>query len=141
MKKIYLNILGYKNFETNELAILRDEVEKMRGSMGYSSILWDSIGELKRKINIELSKRENSKKVWVEFVSYWSGYTSSQRRLVGRFYRKMDRDIAVKMPKYFEHQFTDNTSNAWNVAIVSVRGKDEGSYSSQIDDFIKSEAV
>lgn len=134
MKNIYLNILGIKNFETEDLIKLRDEVEQLRPS--YSSVLWEPVGELKRKIQSELRKRETSKYVWVEFVSYWSGYTSNQKKIVGKFYRKIERKIAEKMPKYFCHNFTDNTTNDWNVKIVSVKGKNEGSYSNQIDEFL-----
>ncbi len=134
MNKIYLNILGLKNFPTEDLIKLRDEVEILRPL--YSSLLWEPVGELKRKIQIELSKRERSKFVWVEFESYWSGYTSSQRKLVGRFYKKLEKSLVEKLPKYFEHQFSDNTNNAWSVKVVDVRGKDEGSYSQQIEEFL-----
>ena len=134
MKKIYLNILGFKNFESDELKPILDGLEKIE--FDYNSILREPFSQLKFKIRRELDKRKNSKFVLVEFESFWSGYTSGQRKLVGRFYRKLDRDLAEKLPKYFEHQFTDNTSNAWSVKIVDVRGKDEGSYSGQIDEFL-----
>lgn len=132
--RIHLNILGIKNFETEDLIKLQNEIEQLKPN--YSSILYEPINELKRKIQIELQKRETSKQVWVEFVSYWSGYNSNQRKIVGKFYRKIDRKIAEKMPKYFCHIFSDNTTNDWNIKIVSVKGKNEGSYDSQIDEFL-----
>ncbi len=136
MNKIYLNILGLKNFETEDLLKLKSEIELLRPT--YSSILWEPVGELKRKIQTELRKRETSKFVWVEFVSYWSGYTSKQRKVVGKHYRKIERTIAEKMPKYFSHQFSDNTTNDWNIRVVNVKGENEGSYSQQVDEFLKS---
>lgn len=140
MKKIYLNILGLKNFETGDLVKLRDEIETL--SPTYSSILYEPIRELKRKIQIVLRKREVSKSVWVEFVTVWSGYSNpasqGQRREVGRFYRKIERQKALSLPKYFVHSFTDGTTNDWSVKIVDIRGKDSGSYSSQIDEFLSS---
>ena len=135
MKKIYLNILGLKNWENKDLQLLQKKLENIK--IDYSSIIYEPFIELKRKLRIILERRERSKYVWVEFISYWSGYTSNQRKLVGKHYRKIERVVAEKMPKYFEHQFSDNTSNAWNIKIVSIRGKDKGSYSQQIDEFLK----
>ena len=40
------------------------------------------------------------------------------------------------MPKYFSHHFSDNTTNDWKARICSVKGKDEGCYSQQIDEFL-----
>ena len=134
MTKIYLNILGLKNFETEDLNKLLAEVEALNPV--YTSWLYDPIHELRRKINYEIAKRKRSKTVWVCFESYWSGYTSGQRHMVGRFYRKLDKTLVDKLPKYFEHAFTDNTSNGWSVKAVDVPGKNEGSYSGQIDDFL-----
>jgi len=138
MKPIHLNILGLKNFETGDLIRLRDEIELLRPT--YSSLLWEPVGNLKRKIQLELAKRERSKYVWVQFESYWSGYTSAQRKLVGRYYRKIKRSLATHLPNWFSHQFTDNTTNDWLVKVVSVRGKDEGSYPGQIDTFLKEQS-
>lgn len=134
MNKIYLNILGLKNFSTEDLERLKVEVEKLNPT--WESLLREPIQDLKSKIWREVSKRERSKVVWVEFESYWSGYTSSQRKLVGRFYKKLEKSFVEKLPKYFEHQFSDNTNNAWSVKVVDVRGKDEGSYSQQIEEFL-----
>jgi len=134
MNKIYLNILGTKNFDTEDLSILQDAVKELRPQ--YGTILYEPVIELERKIRAELQKRERSKYVWGEFISYWSGYTSSQRKIVGKHYRKIQKDIAQKMPKYFSHKFSDDTTNDWNIKIVSVKGKDEGSYEQQIDEFL-----
>jgi len=134
MNKIYLNILGLKNFSTEDLERLKVEVEKL--SPTWESSLREPIRDLKSKIWREVAKRERSKFVWVEFESFWSGYTSSQRKLVGRFYKKLEKSFVEKLPKYFEHQFSDNTNNAWSIKVVDVRGKDEGSYSQQIEEFL-----
>jgi len=134
MNKIYLNILGLKNFSTEDLERLKIEVEKL--SPTWNSLLREPIQDLKSKIWREISKRERSKFVWVEFESYWSGYTSNQRKLVGRFYKKLDKSFVEKLPKYFEHQFSDNTNNAWSVKVVDVKGKDEGGYSQQVEEFL-----
>jgi len=134
MNKIYLNILGLKNFSTEDLEKLKVEVEKLNPD--WNSLLREPIRDLKSKIWREINKRERSKFVWVEFESYWSGYTSSQRKLVGRFYKKLEKSFVEKLPKYFEHQFSDNTNNAWSVKVVDVRGKDEGSYSQQVEEFL-----
>lgn len=136
MNKINLNILGLKNFETSDLLKLRDEVETLRPT--YSSVLYDSVAELKRKIQRELSKREKSNRVFVEFVAEWSGYSSSQKKEVGRFYRKFRRDLAIRFPSYWQHNFSDGTTNNWYIKIVDIKGKDSGSYSAQIDEFINS---
>ena len=136
MGKIYLNILGLKNFESEDLESLQKELDKIQ--IDYNSILYEPFKELKRKVFAILQKRQSSKQLWVEFTSYWSGYTSGQRKLVGRHYRKISREMAEKMPKWFSHRFSDNTTNDWSIKIVSVKGKDEGSYSGQIDDFLKS---
>lgn len=133
--KIYLNILGFKNFEDEELEKIFNELEEIK--LNFNSIFNEPLSELKRKVSMEKNKRERRKWVWVEFISYWSGYTSNQRKITGKFYRKIDRDIAEKMPKFYCHNFTDNTTNDWYIKIVSVKGKDEGSYSSQIDEFLK----
>ena len=134
MNKIYLNILGLKNFSTGDLEFLNREVEKLNPT--WNSLLREPIQDLKSKIFREINKRERSKFVWVEFESYWSGYTSSQRRLVGRFYKKLEKSFVEKLPKYFEHYFSDNTNNAWSIKVVDVRGKDEGGYSQQIEEFL-----
>ena len=137
-EKIYLNILGLKNFINNDLQILLKEVESLELKNGYSSILYEPVKKLAFKIRYELNKRERSEFVWVEFVSYWSGYTSSQRKIVGKHYRKIERLLVDKMPKYYSYKFSDNTTNDWNIKIVDIRGKDEGGYTQQIDEFLAS---
>lgn len=129
-------IIGFKSLENEGLTKLVSELQEAENILPYSSSVKEAIKELKFKVSGELSKRERSKFVWVEFESFWSGYTSGQRKLVGKFYRKLNKSLVEKMPKYFEHKFTDNTSNAWHVKVVSVRGKDEGSYSNQVDEFL-----
>ena len=120
------------------LKILLKEVESLELKNGYSSILYEPVKKLVFKIKHELNKRERSKFVWVEFVSYWSGYTSSQRKIVGKHYRKIKRLLVDKMPKYYSYKFSDNTTNDWNIKIVDIRGKDEGGYTQQIDEFLAS---
>ena len=137
MNKIYLNILGFKNFEDEELDKISEELEEIKPN--FNSIFNEPLSELKRKIRIEQGKRERRNWVWVEFISYWSGYTSKQRKIVGKFYRKIDRNTAKKMPKFYSHSFSDNTTNDWYIKIVSVKGKDEGGYSQQIDEFLKNQ--
>ena len=135
-EKIYLNILGLKNFINNDLQILLKEVESLKLKNGYSSILYEPVKKLAFKIRYELNKRERSEFVWVEFVSYWSGYTSSRRKIVGKHYRKIERLLVDKMPKYYSYKFSDNTANDWSIKIVDIRGKDEGGYTQQIDEFL-----
>ena len=135
-EKIHLNILGIKNFKSESLKDILSEIEKL--NISYSSFMYKPIDNLKRKIRIEIGKRERSKFVWVEFVAYWSGYSSSQRKVSGKFYRKLDRNLASKLPKFYQHNFTDNTTNDWYIKQVDVKGKDEGSYKNQIDEFLAS---
>lgn len=139
-EKIYLNILGFKNFETKSLIELCEEIEKLKPT--YSSILYEPINELNNKIRTQLRKRETSKKVWVEFTAIWSGYSnpasSGQRREVGQFYRQFNRDIANKLPSYYSYPFSDGTTNDWNIKIVDKRGNNTGSYSSQVSEIINS---
>ena len=137
MNKIYLNILGFKNFDDDRLNEVYNELEKTE--IDFSSFFAEPLSELKRKIRIEQGKRERRNWVWVEFISYWSGYTLKQRKIVGKFYRKIDRNTAKKMPKFYSHSFSDNTTNDWYIKIVSVKGKDEGGYSQQIDEFLKNQ--
>ena len=135
MEKIHLNILGIKNFDNKDLSDILEELEEIKPN--FNSIFNEPLSELKRKIRIEQGKRKRRNWVWVEFISYWSGYTSKQRKVVGKFYRKIDKSVAEKMPKFYCHNFSDNTTNEWYIKIVSVKGKDEGSYSNQIDEFLK----
>lgn len=74
--------------------------------------------------------------VWVEFNGYWNGYKPGQRRLVGRHYRKMKKELAEKMPKSFSYKFSDNSINDWAIKPVSKKGKNEGVCSEQIDEFM-----
>ena len=139
MKKIYLNILGLKNFETEDLEMLLNEVNKIE--LNFNDVLYEPVKELKYKIRKEISKRQNSKQVWVRFICSWSGYSnnsSAPRRTLGAEYRKLAREVAEKMPKYYCHRFSDGSTNDWHIEIVSVKGKEKGSsYSQQVDKFIK----
>ena len=133
--KIYLSILGFKKFSDGLLLEIFNELEKI--NVDYGNLLYEPFSIFKRKIKIEQNRRKNSKCVWVEFVAYWSGYTSKQRREVGRYYHKITREDAKKLPSFYKHHFSDNTTNDWYIKVVSVRGKDSGSYSDQIDEIIK----
>jgi hypothetical protein len=135
--KIHLNILGLKNFDSEKLKELLKEVETLYLQVRYGTPLYEPLEKLKVKIRYEIGKRERRKWVWLEFTSYWSGYTSSQSKLVGKHYRKVDKATADKMPKWFSHSFTDNTTNDWSIKQVDVPGKSEGSYSNQIDEFLR----
>ena len=143
MKKIYLNILGLKNFETDELEELEKAVSEV--NIPYSSILYEPAKELKRKISIIQTKRRTSKQVWVRFVCSWSGYSnnpSAPRRTLGVEYKKLNREIAEKLPKYYCYRFSDGSTNDWNIEIVSVKGKEQGSdYPYQVDELLKSKQV
>ena len=133
--EINLNIRGIKNYADEELGVLLEEIKKLE--VDYNSLLYQPIRGLEGKIRIEIGRRERRNWVWVEFVSYWSGYTSRQRKIVGKHYRKVERTVADKLPSFYSHRFGDNTTNDWSIKIVSVRGKDEGSYSQQVDDILK----
>jgi len=131
-----LTIIGHKNLESEELKRLIAELQEAENILPYSSSVKEAIGDLRWKVQMELNKRERSKKVWMEFVASWSGYTSNQRKEVGRWYRRLSRDIANKLPSFYAHHFSDNTTNDWYIKQVSVKGKDSGSYSQQVDEII-----
>lgn len=137
--KIYLNILGFKKFDDEQLEDVSKEVEEL--AIAYDSILREPLNELIKKIRVEQNRRKNSKLVLVEFVCSWSGYSnnsSAPRRDVARHYRKVDRKVADKMPKYFCHNFSDGSTNDWSIKIVSVKGKNESlQYGNQVDEFLK----
>lgn len=139
MREIHLNILGLKNFETEELQDLLNGVNRIK--LLFDDLLYEPVNGLKFKIRKEISRRENSKQVWVRFTCSWSGYSnnpSAPRRTLGAEYRKINREIAEKMPKYYCHEFSDSTTNDWHIEIVSVKGKEKGSsYSRQVDEFMK----
>jgi len=136
-----LTIIGHKNLESEELKRLTSELQEAENILPYSSPVKEAIKDLRWKVQMELNKRERSKFVWVEFVAVWSGYSQpasrGQRREVGRFYRKLSRDIADKLPGFYSHSFTDNTTNDWSIRQVSVKGRDSGSYSQQVDEIIE----
>lgn len=137
-----LNIIGYKNYSNEDLQKKIDLLKRAYDRLGFTDEVGEALSDTSRQLIIELNKRERGKYVWVEFVTEWSGYSnpasSGQRREVGRFYRKLNRDLANKLPNYYQHHFTDNTTNDWYIKQVSVRGKDKGSYSQQVDDIINS---
>ena len=140
MNKIHLTILGLKNFETNDLEILKKELDDIHLQINYRSVLYEPLKDLNRKINTILRKRETSKQVWVRFSCSWSGYNNSSapRRTLGAEYRKLNRDVAEKLPKYFCHRFDDSSTNDWNISIVNVKGKEKSSaYSHQVDEFLE----
>lgn len=141
MKKIYWNIRGIKNFETCDLNTLLQELNKI--NIEYSSVLYDPLRRLKRNIRTELHRRDSSKKVWVKFTCSWSGYSnnpSAPRRTLGADYKKIDRGIAAKLPKYYSHSFDDGSTNDWRIEVVSVKGNEKPtSYNHQIRDILKKE--
>lgn len=137
MKTIYLNILGIKNFTSEDLKVLLKEVETLDLKVGYGTLLYEPVQKLKHKIRLEVGKRERRKWAWLEFTSYWSGYTSRQSKLVGKHYRKVSKEVADKIPKWFSHRFTDNTTNDWSIKVVDIPAKNEGGYSQQVDEYLR----
>ena len=138
--KINLNILGAKNFDDEKIEQIEKALNEIR--IPYQNILKQPFQELERKIRIIKNKRKNSKTVWAKFTCSWSGYSnnpSAPRRTLGTEYRKLNREIAEKLPNYFCHKFTDGSTNDWNIKVVSVRSKKKSSsYGHQVDEFIKS---
>lgn len=138
MGKIYLNILGIKNFNDDDLKEIYSQLEKI--NIEAYTLLYEPFEELKRKIGIEQNKRERRNWVWVEFTCSWSGYSnnpSAPRRDIGKIYRKISKDKVDKIGSYYCHRFSDNSTNDWYIKKVSVRGKDTGAYAHQIDDYLK----
>lgn len=133
-----LNIIGFKNMEDNQLEILTLNLDEATSKLGYSDEVAVALRNLSYDIRGEINRRNRSNSVWVEFVGEWSGYESRQRKEVGRFYRKLHRSTADSLSSYYRKDFTDNTWNDWYVKKVSVRGKDSGSYSAQVDEIISS---
>ena len=54
MQKIYLNIRGLKNFATDDLMRIQKELPFEI----YPALFWESLSELKKKIQKELNKRK-----------------------------------------------------------------------------------
>ncbi len=137
-EKMHLNILGLKNYSSEKLSEILKEVEKI--NVNLDSILREPIDKLRHKIRLEQGKRERRNWVWVEFSCSWSGYScnpSAPRRDIDKHYIKLDRKIAEKLPSYFCHNFTDNSTNDWHIKIVDVLKKSHGTYKHQVDEFLK----
>ena len=135
MEKEYLTIRNINSIETNVLLSLKNAIREINNdTMG---ILDKSLTGIENKIYNELAKREKTKMKWVRFTGYWSGNNSNNaNRRIGIFYRKMYLHDIEKMQKTFRHSFSDNTINTWFTEVVLAKGKEEGSYESQVDDFI-----
>jgi len=136
MKEIHLKIINLEKFNNEELLELKKELENAKSHM-INSPLYEPLHALEEKIYNILQKRKTSKYVWLEFSGFWSGYRSSQRRQIGVHYRKVKREIAETMPKFFSHNFDDNTTNDWSICIVPSKGKEWGTYAHQVDEFLK----
>ena len=136
-----LNIIGYKNLDNKALLELVEKVKEAENILPYSNEVKDSLQKLGWQLQVELNKRERSKYVWVEFSCSWSGYSnnpSAPRRTIGVEYRKLDREIALKLPNYWSYVFSDGSTNDWSIDIVSVRPKNSkgSSYPHQIDELL-----
>ena len=133
MEKIK-HIIGYKSQDTDKLRELETAITKLP----WDSVVKNGLLEIKFNIKRELERRETSKKVLVKFTAEWSGYTSSQKKDCAIEYRKIDRALWDKMPKYFSHQFSDNTHNGWRAEMAIKDGGDSyNSYGSQVDKFLE----
>ncbi len=137
MEKINLNILGLKNFENEDLDKLLIEAEKVKVDFGND--LYTPFSKLRMKIRIEQNKRKRRDWVWLEFTCSWSGYSnnpSAPRKDIGKIYRKVKKELVEKIGSYYSHTFSDNSTNDWGIKVVSTNGKDTGSYSHQIDEYL-----
>lgn len=140
--EINLHILNLKKFSDEELMDIAKELRNLK--IQYGTLLYHPFENLKNKVYRETSRRERSRFVFVEFRCEWSGYSnnpSAPRKLAGKFYRKISKDQFEKMPKFFSHQFRDNSANDWTVKKVDFLGRDEGSYSNQIDEWFKKYSI
>jgi len=133
--KINLTIAGLKNLDNEELEKIKRELECFRNGTCIS-FLKDPINRLIDKIDNVIWMRKHSKYVWLKFDGYWSKNNISPRQHVGTFYRKVRRDIAAKMPKFFTHKINDSAEIEWAITVVHFIGKEHGLYSEQINEFL-----
>lgn len=94
-----------------------------------------STNELKK----ELANRRNTKSPWFEITGEWSGYRSSQRRMVHREYTK-DKVFAQKIEEMRSILYTDGTSLDLNVRQMDYRErkqKEINGYTSLIRDCVR----
>ena len=117
---------------------IEKELDASYRQLEYNHILREPLQKALQKIRLTSGRRKRSKYVYLEFVAEWTGYTSKQRKIVGKHYRKVTKEQADKIPNFLSYKFSDNTFNEWRVEQVPYKGKSEGSYSNQIDELLES---
>jgi len=135
------NIIGYKSLATEDLENVCEQLRNAKDKLSWKSEVKKALYQLRNQLLSEINRRERSKKVWVEFSCYWNSYSynsSASHRKLGVEYRRLDREIADKLPNYYYHRFSDGSTNDWSIKIVDVKGKEEPTcYNDQIDKFLK----
>ena len=136
IKNIKLTLYQIKEYKKDELKEILSELNKIK--VDYDSILHDPHSDLINKIEFEIRKRNRQNWVWVEFEAIWSGYNNNQERVSARHYRKIKKSVFKRLPNYFYHNFSDDTTNYWNIKNVEKIDKEViPNYTGQIDDFLK----
>lgn len=83
---------------------------------------------LSNEVEGKLRKLTNpTRRIWICIEATWSGYKSSQSRVVHREYRKIkQKDLQNYINKASKaHSFDDNTCNYHRVMVVDNKKKDE----------------
>lgn len=123
---IEITVRGLKKKTERELQSMLDELETD----------WRLIKrEIEYKIRRQLATRQNSKTITVWFHCKWSGYRSSQSRVVQVTKRRISKALYNQMPPSFTSRFTDGTYNFWTVS-DSPSKEISNTYNFQIDEFL-----
>jgi hypothetical protein len=110
--------MAFGEFKINEVLVDTQIAAEIR------RYLFSMISERKHELTKMIEKFENpNRKIVICIEAEWSGYRSSQARIVHREYRSIKASDLPKYQNIRSHRFDDNTANYHRVTVVRKKGE------------------